>query len=136
MTDELTGQPRALLGAPQLGDRLGPALPPPDRADHARLDDFKTVNVNYGREQGDAVLRHVARVLRENSRDADSSARYGGEELSLILPHTDLDGADGIAARIRATVEGLRITRTGGRGVLRITASPSVTGSTAGERRR
>lgn len=100
------------------------------------IDDFKAVNDTYGHQQGDAVLRHVASVLRENSRDADSPARYGGEELSLILPHTDLEGAFAIAERIRAAVEGLRVARTDGGGVLRITASVGVTASTVGDKDR
>lgn len=100
------------------------------------IDDFKAVNDTYGHQQGDAVLRHVAHVLRENSRDADSPARYGGEELSLILPHTDLEGAFAIAERIRVAVEGLRVPRTGGDGVLRITTSVGVTASTVGDKDR
>ena len=56
------------------------------------IDDFKSINDVYGHQQGDIVLRHVAEVLRENSRDVDVAARYGGEEMALILPHTDLDG--------------------------------------------
>lgn len=99
------------------------------------IDDFKAVNDTYGHPQGDAVLRQVASVLRENSRDADSPARYGGEELSLILPHTDLEGAHAIAERIRAAVEGLRVPRTHGAGVLRVTASIGVTASTAGDKK-
>jgi diguanylate cyclase (GGDEF)-like protein len=98
------------------------------------IDDFKAVNDNYGHPRGDAVLRQVARVLQENSRDADSPARYGGEELSLILPHTDLEGAHAIAERIRAAVEGLRVARTHGDGVLRITASLGVAASTDGDK--
>jgi diguanylate cyclase (GGDEF)-like protein len=98
------------------------------------IDDFKAVNDTYGHPQGDAVLRQVARVLRENSRDADSPARYGGEELSLILPHTDLEGAHAIAERIREAVEALRVPRTHGTGVLRVTASLGVTASTAGHK--
>ena len=98
------------------------------------IDDFKAVNDTYGHPQGDAVLRHVARVLQENSRDADSPARYGGEELSLILPHTDLEGAHAIAERIRSAVEDLRVARTDGEGVLRITASLGVAASTYGDK--
>lgn len=98
------------------------------------IDDFKAVNDTYGHPQGDAVLRQVARILRENSRDADSPARYGGEELSLILPHTDLDGAYAIAERIRTAVAELRVARTDGTGVLRTTASIGVTASTAGDK--
>jgi diguanylate cyclase (GGDEF)-like protein len=98
------------------------------------IDDFKAVNDTYGHHQGDSVLRHVAGVLRENSRDADSPARDGGEELSLIFPHTDLEGAHAIAERIRAAVEELRVPRTDGTGVLRVTASVGVTASTAGHK--
>lgn len=98
------------------------------------IDDFKGVNDTYGHPQGDGVLRQVAHVLRENSRDADSPARYGGEELSLILPHTDLEGAYAIAERIRTAVEGLRVPRTDGTGVLRVTASVGVAASTAGDK--
>jgi diguanylate cyclase (GGDEF)-like protein len=98
------------------------------------IDNFKAVNDTYGHQQGDTVLRQVARVLRENSRDADSPARYGGEELSLILPHTDLGGAHAIAERIRAAIEELRVSRTDGDGVLRITASLGVASSTAGDK--
>jgi diguanylate cyclase (GGDEF)-like protein len=100
------------------------------------IDDFKAVNDTYGHQQGDTVLRHVASVLRENSRDADSPARYGGEELSLILPHTDLEGAFAIAERIREAVEGLRVPRADGGGFLRITASVGVTSSTVGDKDR
>jgi diguanylate cyclase (GGDEF)-like protein len=98
------------------------------------IDDFKAVNDTYGHPQGDAVLRHVARVLQENSRDADSPARYGGEELSLILPHTDLEGAHAIAERIRTAVGSLRVARTDGRGVLRVTASLGVAAATDGDK--
>jgi len=98
------------------------------------IDDFKAVNDTYGHPQGDTVLRHVGRVVQENSRDADSLARYGGEELSLILPHTDLEGAQAIAERIRKAAEALRIARTDGRGVLRVTASLGVAASTDGHK--
>jgi diguanylate cyclase (GGDEF)-like protein len=76
----------------------------------------------------------MASVLRDNSRDADTPARYGGEELSLILPHTDLEGAFAIAERIRTAVEGLRVGTTDGRGVLRIAASLGAAASTDGHR--
>ena len=73
-------------------------------------------------------------MLRESSRDPDSPARYGGEELSLIFLTPIWTVPIVIADRIRAAVEGLRIARTDGRGVLRITASLGVTASTAGRK--
>ena len=65
------------------------------------IDNFKSVNDIYGHQQGDLVLRYVADALRETSRDVDVAARYGGEEMALILPHTDLEGAYEMAERVR-----------------------------------
>ena len=48
------------------------------------------------------MLREVARVLREYSREIDEPARYGGEELAVVLPGTDLEGAYNLAERVRA----------------------------------
>ncbi len=80
------------------------------------------------------MLLHVAGVLQENSREADSPARYGGEELSLILHHTDLEDAHAIAERIRTAIDALRVARTDDRGVLRVTASLGVAASRDGRK--
>jgi diguanylate cyclase (GGDEF)-like protein len=90
------------------------------------IDDFKTINDTYGHPQGDVVLRDVGRILRQNSREVDVAARYGGEEMALILPHTDLEGAYAIAERVRGAVEGLRTPRLDERGELQITISAGV----------
>ena len=90
------------------------------------LDDFKAINDTYGHPQGDLVLREVARVLRETSREIDHPARYGGEELAVILPGTDLDGGFNRAERIREQIGQLRIARLDGRGMLRVTTSCGV----------
>ena len=82
------------------------------------IDNFKQVNDTYGHQQGDLVLLEVARCLRELSRDIDEPARYGGEELAVVLPQTDLDGAELLAERMRAAVEALEIKRLDGHGVL------------------
>jgi diguanylate cyclase (GGDEF)-like protein len=89
----------------------------------ADIDNFKQVNDTYGHPQGDLVLREVARVLREQSRDIDYPARYGGEEMSVILPQTDIDGAAMLAERMREAIERLEVRRLDGDGVLRLTAS-------------
>jgi diguanylate cyclase (GGDEF)-like protein len=98
------------------------------------IDDFKSINDGYGHPQGDVVLRRVADVLRENSRDVDVAARYGGEELALILPHTDLAGTYVIAERTREAIEALQVPLLEGAGYLRITASVGVAASTDGRK--
>jgi diguanylate cyclase (GGDEF)-like protein len=98
------------------------------------IDDFKSVNDTYGHQQGDVVLKQVARVVRDSSREADLAARYGGEEMALILPHTDLAGAYAIAERVRTAIEALHVPRLDGQGVLRITASLGVAASVDGDK--
>src|SRR4051794_4685153 len=87
------------------------------------IDNFKRVNDTYGHQQGDVVLVEVARALRSLSRDIDEPARYGGEELAVILPQTDLVGAELLAERMRTAIADLVIKRLDGQGVLQITAS-------------
>jgi diguanylate cyclase (GGDEF)-like protein len=87
------------------------------------LDDFKQINDTYGHQQGDLVLLEVGRVLRSLSRDIDEPARYGGEEMAVILPQTDLNGAELLAERMRTAIEALRINRLDGEGTLKVTAS-------------
>jgi diguanylate cyclase (GGDEF)-like protein len=87
------------------------------------LDNFKRLNDEYGHQQGDEVLASVAGVLGDFSRDIDAPTRYGGEEVAVILPQTDAEGAWRLAERIREAVEALRIPRVGESGALNITAS-------------
>jgi diguanylate cyclase (GGDEF)-like protein len=68
------------------------------------------------------------------SRDADVPARYGGEEMALILPHTDLEGSHAIAERVRTAIESLRIPRLDQQGFLRITASLGVATASNGRK--
>ena len=89
------------------------------------IDHFKSVNDTYGHQQGDVVLREVARVLRESSREIDEPARYGGEELAVALPQTDLDGAYLFAERVRTALEALRIARLDGAGAPCASPRPS-----------
>jgi diguanylate cyclase (GGDEF)-like protein len=65
------------------------------------LDDFKLFNDVYGHQTGDEVLRQVGDLLRENVRDVDYIARYGGDEFVALLPSTDQAGAIAFAERVR-----------------------------------
>ena len=133
VTDELTGLSNrrafdtALTAEIERAKRFGSEL----SLVLVDLDDFKLVNDTYGHPQGDVVLREVARVLRESSREIDTPARYGGEELAAILPGTDLEGAFNRAERIRELIGQLRIPRLDGGGTLRITASCGVASARA-----
>lgn len=68
------------------------------------LDHFKHVNDTYGHAAGDAVLRHVAQLMRDNVRKIDLCGRLGGEEFAILLPYTHLNAAQNFAERLRAVV--------------------------------
>jgi diguanylate cyclase (GGDEF)-like protein len=74
------------------------------------VDDFKKLNDTYGHLVGDRVLRAIANVVKEQMRGVDTAARYGGEEISVILPRTEMVGAYNLAERIREAIAELRIT--------------------------
>ncbi|RMH54534.1 MAG: GGDEF domain-containing protein [Candidatus Hydrogenedentota bacterium] len=69
------------------------------------IDRFKRINDTYGHLAGDAVIVHIARLLRNRVRISDTVARYGGEEFVVILPGTPVSGANEIAERIREMIE-------------------------------
>lgn len=64
------------------------------------IDFFKKFNDTYGHQSGDAVLRQVAMELKKNVRSSDIVCRYGGEEMSIILPNTKYEEAVGIANKL------------------------------------
>jgi diguanylate cyclase (GGDEF)-like protein len=69
------------------------------------IDDFKHCNDTYGHLVGDVVLKDIARVIKENVREIDVVARYGGEEISLVLPETGEESARVVAERLRKKIE-------------------------------
>ena len=68
------------------------------------IDFFKKFNDTFGHQAGDAVLRQVAQTLKKNIRSTDIACRYGGEEMSIILPNTDHEIAIFTANKICARV--------------------------------
>ena len=71
------------------------------------IDDFKYVNDTYGHQKGDEVLKTIGNVLNQNIREMDLAARYGGEELSVVMPNTKAEEAYEIANRIRKEIQSL-----------------------------
>jgi len=125
VTDELTGlaNVRAFLTTMDREVERGRRFDTPLGLIMLDIDDFKLVNDSYGHQQGDEVLALVAGTLREEIRELDTAARYGGEELAVILPQTDASGAELLAERMRAAVQSLQVPRMGGGGTLSVTAS-------------
>lgn len=68
------------------------------------IDHFKKFNDTHGHQTGDQVLQQFARLLEENTRDADICCRYGGEEMTVILPETSLQEAALLANKLCALV--------------------------------
>jgi diguanylate cyclase (GGDEF)-like protein len=105
--DDLTG----LLNRREMERVLGEEL---SRAERFRrplafilidLDHFKQVNDSRGHLAGDHALRHVSAVLASQLRNADSLARFGGEEFGIVAIEADPVGADALAERCRAELE-------------------------------
>ena len=106
VTDGLTG----LMNHRALTQRLADEAVRSQRTERpfvfmmADVDHFKQYNDQFGHPAGDEVLKRVATILREATRDVDCAARYGGEEFALLLPETDGAGGLEVAERIRQHV--------------------------------
>jgi diguanylate cyclase len=75
------------------------------------IDHFKKFNDSYGHQVGDQVLQLVAKVLQDNVRKQDLAARYGGEEMMVVLPGATLEECAEVAERIRRRIADARLTR-------------------------
>lgn len=88
---------RAIERARRMGDRISLL--------YLDLDNFKSINDRFGHAAGDEVLRQVAEIVGASLRQTDLSARLGGEEFAVLLPHADSGAARVIAERIRRGME-------------------------------
>ena len=69
------------------------------------IDNFKSINDNYGHAVGDQVLQQVSALISKELREMDTLARWGGEEFLIMMPETHSEGGCIFAERIRALVE-------------------------------
>ena len=105
-TDALTG----LYNRMHFGEQLQRTLTEADRFNQpvslvlVDIDHFKRVNDTWGHEAGDAVLKHVARILHDGVRTVDVCVRYGGEEIAMLLSQTDSMRAVEVAERLRGRI--------------------------------
>ena len=79
------------------------------------IDFFKKFNDTFGHQSGDAVLREVAQTLKRNVRATDIVCRYGGEEMSIILPNTSKEEASSTAQKICDRVASKKFKLSGGK---------------------
>jgi diguanylate cyclase (GGDEF)-like protein len=78
------------------------------------VDNFKSYNDLYGHPTGDECLRQIAATVKSaRGRASDVAARYGGEEIAVLLPQTDAAGAVAAAERFRQAVEALAVAHAG-----------------------
>jgi diguanylate cyclase (GGDEF)-like protein len=69
------------------------------------IDDFKKINDKYGHLKGDEVLNKIGTAINDSVREMDLAARYGGEEMAVLMPRVDIEQAFKAAKRIRQTIE-------------------------------
>ncbi len=141
LTDGLTG----LYNRRHLDTRLAEEV---SRAQRHRLslsclfidaDHFKRINDEHGHSAGDQVLIALAKRIRDQLRGSDLAARYGGEEIAVLLPQTDHHNASLLAERIRAAIaaepvitnEGIAIPVTVSIGVAALHTDPGTPPETA-----
>jgi diguanylate cyclase (GGDEF)-like protein/PAS domain S-box-containing protein len=105
-SDYLTGvaNRRAFFEAAELELQRNRRAPRPTALILIDADHFKHINDRHGHPGGDAVLRHLGRLLTATFRQVDIVARVGGEEFAILLPSASLAGAAAVAERLRRLV--------------------------------
>ncbi len=71
------------------------------------IDNFKNINDTYGHSSGDIVLKEFAKAIKEVVRNRDVFARWGGDEFAILMPGTDIFGAQIAAEKIRVAIENI-----------------------------
>ncbi len=71
----------------------------------ADIDNFKAVNDTYGHVCGDAVIKHIAALIRNNLRSSDIVSRWGGEEYLLLFPETGIENVKSACDKVRTILE-------------------------------
>lgn len=105
-TDELTG----LLNRRELTRRTDLLLSQSARTGQPvsllifDVDNFKNINDSLGHIEGDRILACFGQLLKEQGRESDIIARYGGDEFLIVMPNTDADNAKAVADRLAAKV--------------------------------
>jgi diguanylate cyclase (GGDEF)-like protein len=89
------------------------------------IDHFKSVNDTHGHATGDVILTRVAKRIQTSLRKYDTAYRYGGEELAVILPRTQMKQAAGTAERLRAITEAQKFRGADGK-LIKVTVSLGV----------
>lgn len=97
------------------------------------LDNFKSINDNYGHRAGDSVLIEITRAVHNELRTVDSFGRLGGEEFTILLPETSLQVAEQVCKRLRQLVADTKIPLENGESIY-ITASFGVAESSIDDR--
>ncbi|QGZ96821.1 GGDEF domain-containing protein [Terricaulis silvestris] len=111
LTDGLTGLANRRMFDETLRRRMNDAAA--DSSDLCVLvfdiDQFKRINEAWGHALGDQVLRYIASVMRAHAQGDVLAARFGGEEFALIMPRTNVNLAEALAARISRAVKSKRL---------------------------
>jgi diguanylate cyclase (GGDEF)-like protein len=105
-TDALTGLTNRRTFMDQTGRILEAAsrLKAPVTLMMADLDKFKPFNDEHGHQAGDLLLQEISRLVRASVRSSDMVGRYGGDEMSLLLPKASRAEALGVAEKVRQTI--------------------------------
>jgi two-component system cell cycle response regulator len=87
------------------------------------VDNFKAINDSWGHLSGDHILSELGSVIKNNVREIDLAARYGGDEFALVLPYADQEETLQVAERLRSAIESCSFTQKNGAEPLHLTVS-------------